>query len=1036
MVTAQSGQAWLSFQARFKKIAQQHPDRTALVDQRRARTYRELDEETSALSLELQRRAIARDDLVVLFMPSSYDYVASCVATLKAGAAFLPVPVDLPSAQVALIIEDASPKVLLTSERHAPQLLELDPELGDRLLILSEERLKTLTQHHDLTNPSATRAGRPTDLAFATYTSGTTGKPKGVLQVQGALVASYDGRHAFNPYGPGERVACNVFFMWEVLRPLFVGATTIVIPDELLAMPKRLVEFLRAQEATEVLFTPSAFQRLIRSVPSERLQSSLSGLRTLWLNGEVVTAKLVEEASRVLPPALKLLNTYSICECHDVSNADLKALSLPEVTQRSSGICPVGYADEGVTVRVMTERGLQAQGEGELYIGGHGLGAGYLHLDTLTQERFPEVDGVRYYATGDLSHLDPDGLITIKGRLGTMVKMRGYSVYLNSIEEALRLHPLISEARVFLRGEHLSQHLTAFIVGSEGELLEWVDEASQSAPQLRAWLGKHLAPYMIPSKWVRVDQLPVHPISGKLDQQALWTLERVDTLSLEVLSRASQASWADCVLLMRQLWARALEVDLERVDLESDFYELGGHSLSMVDLVMSVEEVFGVQLEGDELYEEPQLSAYLSRALRTHHAHPGPSSLPTPVVEPPLQAEFWATGDLDLQWPAGSLVTGGQELSALQVTRTRLSEARAVLLTGGTGHLGLGLLEGLIARLSPEVKLYCLARSSQGRTASERLIARYARAGLGSLHEPIHSGRLQVIEGDICDPLLGLKADHYHALSVEVDLILHCAALVNLRARYEQTKPSIVEGTRHVLHFAGRGRLKTLHHVSTNSVLAGGGAEHLEEHVERQPSELLIDGYSQAKWIAERLVDQASAQGIPTTVYRPGNIGPHQKTGYFNPNDLLILLLGACARAKLAPAETGWAFELTPVDVTAGLLLSLADLSEPQPRYHLVHPHRLDLDELFTTLRASERCHAEALDWRAWRSALLASDAPSDKVLASSLPYFNAQLTQHERYALTHLMADLGEQAQYFNQPVDLRSLLAGLWPRLAQQHS
>ena len=124
---------------------------------------------------------------------------------------------------------------------------------------------------------------------------------------------------------------------------------------------------------------------------------------------------------------------------------------------------------------------------------------------------------------------------------------------------------------------------------------------------------------------MRVSQLPVHPISGKLDQEALWALERVGVISLEQLKEAPQSTWEACQGLMRALWARALEVDLERIHTESDFYALGGHSLSMVDLVMSVEETFGVRLEGDELYERPTLSASTRRAAswqNSRHTHP------------------------------------------------------------------------------------------------------------------------------------------------------------------------------------------------------------------------------------------------------------------------------------------------------------------------------------------------------------------------------------------------------------------------------
>lgn len=1067
---------YVSYQERFHLTAQDHAQEVAVIDDEHSYSYAQLNADSDRLSLHLQTRGAQPDCLIAIFMPPSYEYIVSVIATLKAGSAFLPISIDLPTAQVEAILADSRPLQILTTPDTLEKLNSSEGAGTTRSAGQTLTVTPTLLSHHD--QQSAQAFGElnplvPTNedaLAFATYTSGTTGEPKGVLQVQRALVTSYQSRYEYQPYQPHERVACNIFFMWEILRPLMYGAAVVVIPDRLISVPKKLLTLLETHRVTEVLFTPSAFQRLIRSIDPQRLRAQLSELRTVWLNGEVVSAGLVREGITALPESTSLLNTYSICECHDVSNSNLRALTLSSIESAHEGVCPVGVAVDGVTALVMRDGELSSHGEGELFIGGQGLGRGYLNRDALTQERFPLINGVRYYATGDQASLS-DGIITIKGRLHSMVKMRGYSVYLGAIEEALRQHPEIQDARVFLRGDHLSQHLTAFIVGSSKALSHWIDEAHQTSAKLRSWLGIKLPAYMIPNKWVPIEQFPVHRVSGKLDQESLWSLERDDETSLEALARSPQQTPTERRELMRRLWARALEIEVDQITAQTDFFKAGGHSLSVVDLVISIEEVFGLSLEGDELYNAPLFSDFIAITLRdtseatksgespdisltsqdSHLSSDGRSQEPT--------GPFWAPEDVSLFFPSEHPWASREaESDRQEAERIRLSEARSILLTGATGYLGLGLLEALLSCAAPSAEIICLVRSGldqDGVTVSgaHRLSQLYSEASLGSLEGHLERGRLLIVEGDITEPDLGLPRETYTELATRVEVIFHCAALVNLRAQYHQTKPSIVDGSRRLIFFATDQRVKTLHHISTNSVIARPRL-HLsqsdqrpleigDEPEEREPYGELIplrgldthltDGYSQAKWVAEVLVEEAIRLGLPATIYRPGNIGPHRATRFSNPRDLHQLIWTACVTTRVVPLNTGWQFELIPVDLMVALILELAELKAPQLRYHLVHPHPLDADQLFNDWLALGRAARGVDGWREWRAELARAEGDLQarqqlRVLASALSSFNKQLTDHPAYSLEHLRRDLPLRADYFDHPPELNEFFKELF--------
>lgn len=1053
-----SRSSWMSYQERFVNQVQNTPNRIAVVDQDQSWTYRQLHQQSDLLSQFLQVHQVQIDDLIVVLLPSSYAYIASSIAILKAGACFLPIPTDLPSSQIKAILEDACPKVVITASSFLDRLPSSSSHSYTAYLFDSPHALTQLTQTLD-SKGLALNPLVPTQehhLAFATYTSGTTGKPKGVLQIQKALVTSYESRYHYCPYqdriaseetgmDQPEKVACNIFFMWEILRPLMYGASVYVIEDHLISVPKKLVQFLHHHQITEVLFTPSAFQRIIRSVSNDFLQTHLSHLRRVWLNGEVVTTQLVSEGRAALPAETRLLNTYSICECHDVSNSDLDQLNLDLIRQTAEGICPVGTAVDGVEIGVMTDEGLKPYGQGELYIGGQGLGRGYLHLEELTQARFPHVNQTRYYATGDLATVDQEGQITIKGRIGSMVKMRGYSVYLGAIEDALRKHPLIQDVHVFLRGEHLSQHLVAFLIASDSSTgrtsQEWIDPLTQTSPSLRTWLAEHVPAYMIPSKWVQVPHFPVHPISGKLDQKALWSLEKEEQSSLEMLAQAPQETFEACCHLMYQLWARSLELDLKSLSEESHFFNMGGHSLSAVDLMISIETVFNIEVEGDEIYQAPLFRDFVNVLFSPRfHLEDSRSLDPhTPHLNLDHSSPFWQKEDLELHFPSEQIWASSSRVSNLPITSTHLhssqnqpqlsphyiplNQAKTLFITGATGYLGLGLLEAFLQHTDPTVKIYCLVRSKQSilgqlESGQSRLIHAYQRAEFGDLNPYIKSKRLQVIEGDITQPSLGLDSTLYETLSQHVDLIFHCAAMVNLQAPYSQTKPSIVEGTRHMIYFATHHTLKTFHHISTNSVFHFPTNDPYSEITSLEGKDrFLTDGYSQAKWVAESLVEHATQLGLPAVTYRPGNIGPHTQTALFNPNDLQTLIWKACFQSRSAPQNTDWFFEMTPVDHMSNLIVQIAQLASPKACYHLVHTRPLSADPLFKSWFEHQWIDTLYPTWQEWRQALLEQGKQTQNemllVLATSLKSFDLMLKDPHCYAIDHVEHDLPQYAQW-----------------------
>src|SRR5215212_6809552 len=264
----------------FEEQARRTPENLALEDRDISLTYGELDDLSDRLAAYLRSKDIGPDDPVGVYMERRAEYVVACLAAMKAGGAYLILELAYPPPLLADVVADASPRIVLTQERYAERLPE-----GTETFFLDEgweEGLEDVPA-----GDSRSEVGQD-NLAFVSYSSGTTGKPKGIANPHRAPVLSYLWRFGISDYAPGDRVGCNVFFIWEMMRPLLRGATTVVIPDDVIYDPNVLIRFLEEYGITETLVTPSLLEVVLNSSGPD-LGERLSKLKMLWLNGEVVT---------------------------------------------------------------------------------------------------------------------------------------------------------------------------------------------------------------------------------------------------------------------------------------------------------------------------------------------------------------------------------------------------------------------------------------------------------------------------------------------------------------------------------------------------------------------------------------------------------------------------------------------------------------------------------------------------------------------------------------------------------------------------
>ena len=962
----------------FASQASRSPDAAAIVFRDEQTSYADLDQETDALGAYLRRCDVSTDDPVGIFMETCREYIVAAIATLKAGGAFMPIALDTPDPLLRAMLSESRPKVVLTKAQHLPKLGQVTQT---HVLPLDRDRSWARL---DSGNHCARVADK--DMVFLPYTSGTTGDPKGVMQTSGSVISSYFARYEFSSYSVGDRVACNIFFPWEFLRPLLKGGTVYAVPDDVVFVPRALARFISEHRITEILFTPSMLQGVLNSSDRDRLRDQLSSLRVVWMNGEVVPVSLLKQTLDVLPSSARILNTYSISETHDTCTVDLTDLCVDGMDA-----CPVGSAMDGVKVMVRPqgESALLSGGVGELMIGGRGLARGYLGRPDLDARSFISWNGERYYATGDLAEVGPDGMVTIIGRTDSMVKIRGYSVYLGAIEETLRRYCDVADAAVVAEPvDETSKRLVAYVARGPGATWK-VDARSGSSRELRALLERYLPVYSVPTHYMELESLPINEQTGKLERKALPPSKRAGPALRERTALSDRVTATERRDALRALWAEALEVDSEGLEEDWNFFDLGGHSLTGLSLTLSIEQTFGIELSGTEIYEYPtvgELAEFLE------HRGNDMTTKVTLSEDSVLDAEISPKGD---------------------ARTTRLSEASSVFITGTTGFLGAFLLDELLRNSGRDTRFYCLVRDrkdERGESAN-RVLETLKFYGLAGQSE---RDRIIPVPGDLTLPQMGLDSDRFGELAETIDLIFHCAASVNYVYPYSVAKPHTVGGTLEVLKFACSATPKPVQYISSNGVFPGGDeTPYLENNEIDHFVDRMEGGYNQSKWVAERLVWSAVSRGLPVCLYRPGNIGHHSGTGTVNPNDFLSLLIKACARLGSAPNTPDWFFEMTPVDFLASAVTKISDNPKHFGRvYNVVREQPVPAGQVFARMESRGYVN-EVIELDEWKSRLEAvADQEDDiemKLLVRSLDSVEGYLADTSVYDISKFSEVLTE---------------------------
>lgn len=571
----------------FERTADERPDATALECDGQHLTYRELDAHANRLAHRLIARGLQPASRVGILIPRSVEMYVALLATLKVAATFVPIDPGSPTDRIAFVADDAGLDLVLTTSRFAAVCDDL------AVAAVQVDACAAAIAAAPSYRPAVAAPGDPT--CYIIYTSGSSGRPKGVEVAQSSICNFIDVVPTVYGVAPSERVYQGMtisfdFSIEEIWPTWAVGATLVAGPTDGRHLGSGLAEFLESARITMIYCVPTVLATLDRVVPC---------ITTVNVGGEACPPELVERWA----PGRRMLNTYGPTEATVTCTwAELEP-GAPVTIGRPLPTYTTTLLDEGL-------RPVSRGEVGEICVGGPGVARGYANRPDLTAERFVRLggNGPRIYRTGDLGRQLPDDTIEYLGRADAEVKVRGHRVDLQEIESVLLDDARVATAVVkYLRRPGTGGELAGYIVLSAPTAAY-----DETVAELHARARDTLPAYMVPSYIEPVDAIPMMP-SGKVDRTAL-----PDPRSARLVggSGSHQAAQTPTERRIAGVWEDILGLASDSLSVDADFFDdLGGHSLLAATVVSRLRaEGIASNLSILDLYDHRTV-----RTLASHH---------------------------------------------------------------------------------------------------------------------------------------------------------------------------------------------------------------------------------------------------------------------------------------------------------------------------------------------------------------------------------------------------------------------------------
>lgn len=566
----------------FENAVREASEKIAIKYKNKKISYNDLYKRSLYYSLILDKHGISKQDIVIIRIDDISEVVAAMLGILKIGAIYIPIDPAYPSKRVSEIIDNSGAKCIISDDAYSAAscfVINIS-EAGE---INDAKELKT----SDITDD---------DIAYVLYTSGTTGKPKGVrvkqrnvinLICNSKYIYCFDNSDVWTLF----HAYTFDFSVWEIYGCLLNQGTMVIVPMELRKDPRNLLCLIKNERVTVLNQTPSAFENLIFEEKKHNEQV-FGSLKYVIFGGEKLRPSILKTVS-IKYPHIEFVNMYGITET--TVHVTYCRINRDMILANKSNI---GKAIPNVYVLLLDKdmKAVPIGGKGEIYVGGDGVADGYMNNNKLSNERFvanPYKPGQKIYKSGDEGVLLDDCSIEYIGRNDRQVQLHGHRIELKEIENALVSHELIDDCCVLMANNNDNEFLCAYFV-SASEL--YVNE-------LREHLSELLPQYMIPSSYVKLDEFPLNS-NSKIDKKSLPS--PVSNILMSAESMSSNRVMDKCEEKLKKIWG----IILSKYDIcpADDFFMVGGDSMEAFKLIAYLNDL-GIEIGVADIYSNSTLEA-------------------------------------------------------------------------------------------------------------------------------------------------------------------------------------------------------------------------------------------------------------------------------------------------------------------------------------------------------------------------------------------------------------------------------------------
>lgn len=560
----------------FEEQVEKTPDNIAVVFENEKLTFRELNEKANSLAYYLRNKGIKRNDIIGIMVNRSLEMIVSILAVLKSGACYIPIDPEYPQDRIKYMLSNSNSKMLLTFE-----------SLKDKIFFENKLFIELKNDLYNYHKNNLDNINSPEDLAYIIYTSGSTGMPKGVMLKHGSLsnLTNYCNNHVQYLKDKKYRTIISIttisfdIFIFETLISLQKGLKLVIANEQEQTIPRLLNNIIDNFNVEIIQTTPSRMQLLVNNLDDI---PALSNLEFITLAGEQLPISLVNSLKKIGNPII--YNGYGPSETTvfstltDVTNHNFITIGKPldntqiYILNSNLNICPINTP-------------------GCIYISGDGVGLGYINNSDLTNKNYIDNKFSKkskiMYKTGDLGLYLPNGEILCLGRLDNQVKIRGLRIELEEIRNEFLKNDDIENADVVKK---------TLPDGHEFLCAYFTSKSKIDIRTIRNNLQKKLPKYMIPQYFVKLDELPYTP-NGKIDRKKL-PLPELERENKEIILPRNSIDKLLISLLQEML-------NIDDISLNDSFFELGGDSLTAINLCTKIYSKLNVQIFVKDVFENP-----------------------------------------------------------------------------------------------------------------------------------------------------------------------------------------------------------------------------------------------------------------------------------------------------------------------------------------------------------------------------------------------------------------------------------------------